>query len=58
MTSNQIIRFRDKGWKTKYTGSYRGVGDDGKLKPSLELHKIQAKKKKGHDVDGKDISWT
>jgi len=46
MASNQITTFRDKGWKTKYTGSYRGVGDDGKLKPSLELHKIQAKKKK------------
>ena len=45
MTANKITTFRDKGWRTDYTGSFR-VEDDGKLKPQLYLHKIQAKKKK------------
>ena len=45
MAGNKITTFRDKGWRTDYTGSFK-VGDDGKLIPSLYLHKIQAKKKK------------
>tara|TARA_R100000234_G_scaffold54085_1_gene32413 strand:- start:242 stop:412 length:171 start_codon:yes stop_codon:yes gene_type:complete len=45
MAANKITTFRDKGWRTNYTGGFR-VGDDGKLIPSLYLHKIQAKKKK------------
>tara|TARA_Y100001968_G_C19396600_1_gene738687 strand:+ start:1633 stop:1803 length:171 start_codon:yes stop_codon:yes gene_type:complete len=45
MTANKITTFRDKGWRTNYTGSFR-VEDDGKLKPQLYLHKIKAKKNK------------
>tara|TARA_R100000781_G_scaffold108695_1_gene73356 strand:- start:50 stop:337 length:288 start_codon:yes stop_codon:yes gene_type:complete len=43
--ANKITTFRDKGWRTDYTGSFR-VEDDGKLKPQMYLHKIQSKKKK------------
>ena len=45
MAGNKITTFRDKGWRTDYTGSFK-VGDDGKLIPSLYLHRIKAKKKK------------
>ena len=57
MAANNIRSLGAKGYQT--------VIDDERSKPGASKLKLikqfkppQAKKKKGHDVDGKDISWT